>query len=284
MPEIRPAFEISAWPAIVEQSTVVVHLRLDVEPQSKARPRLGKGGNVYTPDRTRDYETAIGWHLKAAIGGGPWPNRESRFGLRAVFYRSNRQRIDCDNLLKAISDAATGVVWRDDVQVIEVMARVFVACDTPAIELLIYRLPDPTPRMKCLVCATPIVAYRSVPRKFCSMKCKAAAGRASFPCPQCGVTWEGRRSDRDFRGIARRFCSKKCAALYREASRRPAGVLWKNRCERCLGKVAKRQYRLCRPCHIERPIRSQRKAALGETPGVEAVIAWSEVNEIRRTA
>lgn len=37
-------------------------------------------------------------------------------GLVCLFFRPDRQRIDVDNLLKHVCDAANGVLWVDDTQ------------------------------------------------------------------------------------------------------------------------------------------------------------------------
>lgn len=137
--------DIREWPYKVDDKDVVLHLIIDGDPVSKARPRFGAGGKVYTPAKTAIYEEFVGYKMKEALMGDP-PDSESTFALRCFFYRGSRQRIDCDNLIKAQSDAANGVVWEDDAQVGEIIGKLFLNQDIPRAEVLIYRIQSESPK------------------------------------------------------------------------------------------------------------------------------------------
>ena len=81
-------------------------------PVPKGRPRLGKGGHVYTPQATRAYEELVGivarTHFKQPITGDVAVN------LR--LYINGRKRGDLDNYWKAISDGMNGIAFNDDRQ------------------------------------------------------------------------------------------------------------------------------------------------------------------------
>jgi Holliday junction resolvase RusA-like endonuclease len=104
-------------------------------PRAKARPRLGRGGHVYTPERTARYERDLGWLGKQAmISRRPFeePLRLDVVVTLAVprSWNARRradalaQRIrpvgkpDIDNLMKSI-DGLNGIVWVDDSQIVQ---------------------------------------------------------------------------------------------------------------------------------------------------------------------
>lgn len=104
-------------------------------PRGKERPRLTKAGHVYTPEKTRDYEAALKFAAKEAMGANPpldgplevtihidvpialsWPKKRQQAA------REGRERPtkkpDWDNFAK-VCDALNLVVWIDDAQVVD---------------------------------------------------------------------------------------------------------------------------------------------------------------------
>ncbi len=81
-------------------------------PYSKRRARLGKGGRFYSEDK--QHEKALGLRFRHFIGDALL---DGNVALGCIFFRPNRRRIDVDNLMKLVMDAATGTLWRDDCQV-----------------------------------------------------------------------------------------------------------------------------------------------------------------------
>jgi crossover junction endodeoxyribonuclease RusA len=89
-------------------------------PRGKERPRLGKHGNTYTPDRTRSYEGAVRVHALAAAMRASWRlNGDARYSLTVFAYLPNRRRVDLDNIGKAIADSMNALIYRDDSQIDE---------------------------------------------------------------------------------------------------------------------------------------------------------------------
>lgn len=91
------------------------HIELVVvggDPPSKARPRFNSRGRPYTPKKTVEGEK----HLAAAFSSVP--RQEGNVAIVCIFYRRTFQRIDTDNMLKAVLDAGTRAkIWEDDSQV-----------------------------------------------------------------------------------------------------------------------------------------------------------------------
>lgn len=57
--------------------------------------------------------------------------------LTAVFYRSSRQVIDLDNLLKHLMDSANGILWINDAQVTMIVAEARLDRDAPRTEFML---------------------------------------------------------------------------------------------------------------------------------------------------
>jgi len=132
---------ILTWPKRISKARIRVHCTIDGEPISKQRPRMSraKSGRVYTPKQTRESEEWIGWQIKAAHRE-LLPDSDTAFGVRVLFYQSNQQRRDLDNMVKLILDACTGLVWQDDSQVWEIIGHVFRDAGVAKTELCIYSL------------------------------------------------------------------------------------------------------------------------------------------------
>jgi Holliday junction resolvase RusA-like endonuclease len=92
------------------------------KPVGKERPRLGKG-RVYTPAKTRDYEQTVAWYAKSLMHGRPIITGPVRLMITCCLSGKGEDgqwhvsRPDADNLIKALSDAMNGIVYKDDCQI-----------------------------------------------------------------------------------------------------------------------------------------------------------------------
>lgn len=113
------------------------------QPVGKGRPRIGKVGQharMFTPAKTANYEDTVRYAAHQAMGGGlplfgPVRVRlDIRLQIPASWSGVKQRRAaaggelpttkpDIDNVEKAIFDACNGILWRDDVQVVEVTKR-----------------------------------------------------------------------------------------------------------------------------------------------------------------
>lgn len=109
------------------------------KPVGKGRPRAarrGKGITLYTPEKTATYESTIALVASQAMAGCPlitgpvgvvmrmtlpipmsWSKRKKAHALDGIVMPTTKP--DMDNVVKAIFDAINGVVWNDDVQVVD---------------------------------------------------------------------------------------------------------------------------------------------------------------------
>jgi Holliday junction resolvase RusA-like endonuclease len=102
---------------------------IDIPPKPQGRPRFARAGKfvrTYDPPESRAYKDAVRDAIKLqcptyypdqAIYVSIWFHmpRPKRLRLRPNI--PHIKRPDVDNLAKAILDALTGVLWRDDAQI-----------------------------------------------------------------------------------------------------------------------------------------------------------------------
>ena len=112
-------------------------------PQGKGRARVGRMGQMvrmFTPAKTVAYEGLVAQCGAVAMGDRPllqgavelrllidvqvpasWSKRKRQQALDAVLLPGIKP--DVDNVIKAIGDGLNGVVWRDDAQITDIIAR-----------------------------------------------------------------------------------------------------------------------------------------------------------------
>lgn len=138
------ALGLPDWPG-PDPASILFACSLDITPVVKGRPRTyrTKAGKVrtITPEETAEYEKALGWLVKPHVRGRR--NMVDDLAVMAVFHLPNRRRADGDNLLKALLDGCTGVVWRDDAQVVTVLYRVVRASLPVRLDLCVYLAEAP---------------------------------------------------------------------------------------------------------------------------------------------
>lgn len=136
-----------------------VHFNVPGQPVGKGRPRIGKVGahaRMFTPAKTVSYESTVACSAQQAMQGrglieGPvkvlmrmtlvipasWSRKKQEQALAGQIRPTTKP--DADNVIKAIFDAINGVVWRDDVQVVELgLSKVYGA--VPGVSVQVYPL------------------------------------------------------------------------------------------------------------------------------------------------
>ncbi len=123
------------------------------EPVAKSRPRLSRYG-TYTPKKTVNYEnwikecfllsygndfTLLLGELKVHITAYfSIPSSKSQKAKLMMIQGDIRptKRPDIDNVVKCVTDALNGIVYKDDSQIVEVIARKFYS-EEPRVEVTI---------------------------------------------------------------------------------------------------------------------------------------------------
>lgn len=107
-------------------------ITIPIEPVAKGRPRFGKHG-AYTPAKTRKAEETIKAFISPfdSFGSVPvcvdvmvlmpipksWPKKKQEAALAGDIEHTGKP--DLDNLAKLVLDAANGILWDDDSQIIK---------------------------------------------------------------------------------------------------------------------------------------------------------------------
>jgi Holliday junction resolvase RusA-like endonuclease len=173
-------------------------------PVSKSRARWSaKSRRFYTPANTANGERDLIATFQENFKGNPITGCVA---IAAIFYRPNFQRIDTDNLMKLVMDAATKAgVWKDDCYVTAQASFIEFDPDNPRTVVAVCDAKstmDRDRRFTCTVCGSLFDrkgrAALKKPPKFCSKKCDLhwrAQERAEVRCPGCdqvfrrGVCW-----------------------------------------------------------------------------------------------
>ena len=126
------------------------------QPVGKGRPRIGRVGahaRMFTPEKTASYEGLVAHEGRLAMGGtelltGPvritifidmqipasWSAKKRALAMEGKTHPTTKP--DCSNVLKAIEDGLNGVVYRDDVQIVEGWFRKRYA-EKPQVQVLV---------------------------------------------------------------------------------------------------------------------------------------------------
>jgi Holliday junction resolvase RusA-like endonuclease len=105
------------------------------EPATKARPRFAAGGKTYKTDEDTAAELATAWQLRRAFRE-PWVGNVA---LGAVFFRSDRRRVDVDNMLKHVCDSGNKIAWEDDAQITALLGFAELDAEHPRTVLVVCR-------------------------------------------------------------------------------------------------------------------------------------------------
>lgn len=103
-------------------------------PVPKQRPRVGKGGRVYTPKKTRKYEKRVG-----ELAGSLYRFRPVDHDVEihmAIFWPDRRRR-DLDNTVKSILDGMNKVVYADDYFVQRLVVERYIDRENPRAEVTV---------------------------------------------------------------------------------------------------------------------------------------------------
>ena len=130
---------------------------IDGEPMGKARPRMNTiTGRAYTPTKTRMYEDYIkllyrsqpkhyfeGYvrlTIKAYYSVAKSDSKQKKEDKLSNILRPSKKP-DLDNIVKLIADGLNGIAYKDDTQIVEIVAMKFYS-DKPRVEVQIEDLGE----------------------------------------------------------------------------------------------------------------------------------------------
>ena len=130
-------------------------LTIPGEPVAKGRPRF-YNGHAITPAKTVNYETLVKemWavtHGQQMLDGELCASLTAYFAIPGSKSKAMKKRMsegivrptkkpDIDNLIKSALDSLNGIAYKDDSQIVTVVASKFYS-DTPRLELEIWERP-----------------------------------------------------------------------------------------------------------------------------------------------
>ena len=130
--------------------TPIVRFKVSCNPVPQGRPRIIKRGQHYgmkDHEKSRDYKDMLRLlaheHRMDPLLVGPL-RLELLFEIRRPQSCRKRdvwrdKKPDLDNLIKAVTDAMTGVIWRDDAQIVALMAEKPYS-DSPGVTVTVWRV------------------------------------------------------------------------------------------------------------------------------------------------
>ena len=101
------------------------------KPVGKERPRMGRGGHMYTPPRTKKYEALVAQHAIDAcvqLMTGVRLRVQWHIGRTKGEGRRPKAHADLDNVVKTVMDGLQGVAYKNDREVEQLNAFF---CDVP---------------------------------------------------------------------------------------------------------------------------------------------------------
>ncbi len=121
------------------------------EPVAKGRPRMTRQGRTYTPQKTVNYETLIQECFAIAYPGhqpitGPLGLKINAYFTIPASWSQKKQiaaqnftilptkRPDVDNVINCDAEGLNGIAWRDDAQIVSVLANKFYST-RPCVEI-----------------------------------------------------------------------------------------------------------------------------------------------------
>lgn len=129
---------------------------VDIDPVAKGRPRFVRRGrfvHTFTPQKTRSFENELIEKTKKYTPKSPLEGPLSLLltfhmpipkSLRGVQGDPHTKKPDLDNLIKACVDPLNGRFWKDDAQIVNLLAFKLYS-DTPRIEYRIVGFGEEVP-------------------------------------------------------------------------------------------------------------------------------------------
>ena len=123
------------------------------KPVGKERPRFGKNGGIYTPEKTKNYEVTIAQLslvARNAIGiFKPWENLVL---VEMEIFCESKQSADIDNIIKSILDGMNKIIYHDDSQVAALDVSKYFDCEEEGVSVFVAPLVQDRSRGSKIAC------------------------------------------------------------------------------------------------------------------------------------
>jgi len=117
----------------------MISFSIPMKPVAKGRPRVTKRGFTYTPKKTADAEKIVALYGRQAMGSEPpsdfpifmdldfaispprsWTKKKTEAAIVGKIFPASRP--DLDNYCKLVEDALNGICYKDDSQIVRLLA------------------------------------------------------------------------------------------------------------------------------------------------------------------
>ena len=112
----------------------MIHIKLKGTPPSTSNIYFHKGHLVYMSALGKTTKEAYQWEIKSQYKNKP---TDKDISVIIEFYFKDKLRRDLDNFNKLVLDSGTGLLWKDDSQIYELVLRKFTDKKKPRVELFI---------------------------------------------------------------------------------------------------------------------------------------------------
>lgn len=235
------------------------------DPISKARPRFCSNGRPYTPSKTVLGEKRIALMMKHV------KKHKANVAVACTFYRSSRQRIDIDNMIKAVLDAGTRAkIWDDDSQVTALIGVLEYDPERPRTIICFGEHRSSLTRglaamVDCQACGKSFFpsGKRRERARWCSRECATYLAEP-IECPVCKTKFKRRSGNQT-------YCGRKClhagrAALSRQKAAARTHCLRGHELSPENTHVLPGGYRRCRRCQADAAMQRSRNPKKPDTP------------------
>lgn len=132
-----------------------VFFTIEGKPRGKERPKFNsKKKKCYTPDTTVEYEKLVKWSYRSQCKSYYFGDKTPLKMVLMIYYyiaKSDKKQVkkdklnahirptltpDIDNVIKAVCDGLNGLAYKDDAQIVEVVAKKYYS-DNPRVEVQI---------------------------------------------------------------------------------------------------------------------------------------------------
>ncbi len=113
----------------------MIRIKLTGTPPSTSQIYFHKGRIVYMSSQGKSIKEGYQWEMKSQYKG---KTLSEPISVVAEFYFKDNLRRDVDNFNKLVLDAGSGLLWKDDSQIQELVIRKFIDKSNPRVELIIH--------------------------------------------------------------------------------------------------------------------------------------------------
>lgn len=110
----------------------MVHIKLQGTPPTTNTLYVRQGRNTFMSKDGKAIKQGYQWEMKSQFKQKPLT--EDISVVVELFFKANQRR-DIDNFNKVLLDAGTGILWKDDSQIQELILRKFIDKKNPRVEL-----------------------------------------------------------------------------------------------------------------------------------------------------